>query len=75
MLFVVQVVIFSQFTSFLDIMESALAQREVELGGHGGKVARLDGTMARAKRNLAISSFSHNPDVSLLLAVRACRIL
>jgi len=66
-----QVVIFSQFTSFLDILQEALALREQALEG-GGKVARLDGSMPRHKRNQAMSSFSSDCDVSLPGRAHVC---
>jgi len=66
--FVSQVVIFSQFTSFLDIMQAALTARAQALEGPGGKIARLDGSMTRVKRSLAISSFTDDADVSKISA-------
>jgi DNA repair protein RAD5 len=72
-----KVVIFSQFTSFLDIVQAALRVRreahdgDVRGGGEvscgGGKVARLDGSMPRAKRSLAIAAFTNDADTDVLL--------
>ena len=71
-----KVVIFSQFTSFLDILQAALKVRQCSLdngwggawgAGEGGKVARLDGSMTRAKRSLAMAAFTNDADTDVLL--------
>ncbi len=65
-----KVVIFSQFTSFLNIIQAALSSRAREhcgLDGICGKVARLDGSMTSAKRSLALSAFSKDPETDVLL--------
>ena len=75
-----KVVIFSQFTSFLDIVQAALRVRRGAHDGDagveggwggvscgGGKVARLDGSMSRAKRSLAIAAFTNDADTDVLL--------
>jgi SNF2 family DNA or RNA helicase len=53
-------VIFSQFTSFLDIIQDALART-------GRNFRRLDGSMTRENRKIAIDQFQGDPQVTILL--------
>ncbi|EKX46055.1 hypothetical protein GUITHDRAFT_70888 [Guillardia theta CCMP2712] len=53
-----KVVIFSQFTSFLDIIESSLVP---------GTFAKLDGRLTRAKRDHVIESFQNDQQLQILL--------
>lgn len=54
-------VVFSQWTSFLDLIEP-------QLGQCGIKFARVDGKMQSAKRDNSINSFSNDPECTVLLA-------
>lgn len=54
-------VIFSQWTSFLDLVEPHLAQ-------NGIGFARIDGRMASDKRDNSTYSFTNDPDCKVLLA-------
>ncbi|KAJ5507433.1 hypothetical protein N7527_009576 [Penicillium freii] len=54
-------VVFSQWTSFLDLIEPQLEQR-------GIKFARVDGKMQSVKRDNSINSFSNDPACTVLLA-------
>lgn len=45
-------VVFSQFTSFLDLMETALKQAKL-------RFVRLDGTMDRKQREAAVKQFNN----------------
>ncbi|KAJ9488085.1 hypothetical protein VN97_g5231 [Penicillium thymicola] len=54
-------VIFSQWTSFLDLIEPQLEQC-------GIKFARVDGKMQSVKRDNSINSFSNDPECTVLLA-------
>lgn len=54
-------VVFSQWTSFLDLIEPQLEQR-------GVKFARVDGKMQSVKRDNSINSFSNDPECTVLLA-------
>lgn len=54
-------VIFSQWTSFLNIIQT-------HLGAHGYTMARIDGTLSPSKRDSALTSFSTNPKCNVLLA-------
>lgn len=54
-------VVFSQWTSFLDLVEPHLEQR-------GIKFARIDGRMPSVKRDNSINAFSNEPDCTVLLA-------
>jgi len=54
-------VVFSQWTSFLDIVQRQLLE-------HGFKFTRLDGTMNVAKRDEAISSLTNDPECAIMLA-------
>lgn len=61
-------VIFSQWTSFLDLLEPHLKK-------HGLEYTRLDGRMSPLKRDLAIEVLSTNPDCRILLAsLSACSV-
>ena len=64
-LFVVQSLIFSQFTSVLDILEDYLELRNLTYG-------RLDGTMAFSERQRQMTMFRESPDCMVfLLSTRA----
>ncbi|KAJ5197302.1 hypothetical protein N7449_007781 [Penicillium cf. viridicatum] len=54
-------VVFSQWTSFLDLIEPQLEQR-------GIKFARVDGKMQSVKRDNSINSFSNDSECTVLLA-------
>ncbi|EPS34370.1 hypothetical protein PDE_09334 [Penicillium oxalicum 114-2] len=54
-------VLFSQWTSFLDIIEPHLQQRGIEF-------VRIDGKMPSVKRDNSINAFTHNPKYTVLLA-------
>ncbi|KAJ5176963.1 uncharacterized protein N7482_002840 [Penicillium canariense] len=54
-------VLFSQWTSFLDLVEPHLVQR-------GIKFVRIDGKMQSGKRDNSISVFTNEPDCTVLLA-------
>ncbi|OQE40343.1 hypothetical protein PENCOP_c006G02635 [Penicillium coprophilum] len=54
-------VVFSQWTSFLNLIEPHLEQR-------GIKFARVDGKMPSVKRDNSINSFSNDPECTVLLA-------
>lgn len=56
-----KVVIFSQWTSFLDIIQHQLKEA-------GMKYARIDGTMQAHVRDAAISALESDPDTRILLA-------
>ncbi|CAA89964.2 ATP-dependent chromatin remodeller/ubiquitin-protein ligase E3 Rad8 [Schizosaccharomyces pombe] len=55
-----KVVIFSQFTTFLDIIADVL---ESEKMGY----ARFDGTMSQQMRSTALETFRNDPDVNVLI--------
>lgn len=54
-------VVFSQWTSFLDILEP-------HIKGHGIHFVRIDGKMNSKKRDQAITEFSNEPNCTVLLA-------
>jgi SWI/SNF-related matrix-associated actin-dependent regulator of chromatin subfamily A3 len=54
-------VLFSQWTSFLDLIEPHLEQR-------GIKFVRIDGKMQSVKRDNSINAFTNEPDCTVLLA-------
>lgn len=54
-----KVVIFSQFTSYLDLVEMALAQ-------HGWLNVRLDGTMSMDARSETLATFNTNPQYRVI---------
>ena len=56
-----KVVAFSQWTSFLDIIQ-------YHLGLHGYQYARLDGSMSVRHRDIALQRFDEDPDCTILLA-------
>lgn len=56
-----KIVLFSQWTSFLTLLEPHL--REI-----GIKFTRLDGTMTVNQRDAALKAFDNDPDCSILLA-------
>lgn len=56
-----KMIIFSQFTSFMDIISVALDRLSIE---H----LRLDGTMTLSTRNTTIQSFQNNPRIKVILA-------
>ncbi len=53
-------VVFSGWTAHLDLIQIALEDNEINY-------VRLDGTMARAKRTMALDGFRENPDVTVIL--------
>lgn len=53
-------IIFSQFTSFLDIIESVLDRNRISW-------VRLDGNMAAQQRTQSLTAFQNNPDVKVFL--------
>ena len=53
----VKTIIFSQWTSMLDVLEFSLNEKTIEF-------RRLDGTMSLAARDRAVKEFSNDPDVS-----------
>lgn len=55
-------VIFSSWTSHLDLIEIALKDNNLD------NFARLDGTMSLRQRNAALDTFREDPDVTILLA-------
>jgi SWI/SNF-related matrix-associated actin-dependent regulator of chromatin subfamily A3 len=54
-------VVFSQWTSFLDVVG-------VQLGKIGHKFVRIDGTMSTTARDAAMSALESDPEVTVLLA-------
>ncbi|KAJ5495403.1 hypothetical protein N7539_000519 [Penicillium diatomitis] len=54
-------VLFSQWTSFLDLIEPHLQQ-------HGISFVRIDGKMPSVKRDNSINAFTHDPKYTVLLA-------
>jgi SWI/SNF-related matrix-associated actin-dependent regulator of chromatin subfamily A3 len=54
-------VVFSQWTSFLDVIQK-------QLDKHGFKYARIDGTMAAHVRDAAMEALEKDPEVTVLLA-------
>ncbi|VUC23134.1 unnamed protein product [Clonostachys rosea] len=56
-----KVIIFSQWTAFLNIVQGRLASL-------GYKYARVDGSMTPAKRDKAIHSLDHDDDTRIMLA-------
>jgi SWI/SNF-related matrix-associated actin-dependent regulator of chromatin subfamily A3 len=54
-------VVFSQWTSFLDVVEPHLTQ-------HGIRFTRIDGKLNSNKRDQAIAEFSNDPNCTVLLA-------
>ena len=55
-----KVIIFSQFTSLLDLLE-------VPIDRESWKYQRYDGSMSSAARNQAVESFTDKPDVTIML--------
>lgn len=53
-------VVFSGWTSHLDLIEKALSQEGITF-------TRLDGKMTRAARNLAMEEFRNNPNIQVIL--------
>ena len=61
-----KIIIFSQWTSFLDLIEPILPE---------GKFVRLDGKMSQAKREQSIKAFKQDPKVTVLIAsLRSCGV-
>jgi SWI/SNF-related matrix-associated actin-dependent regulator of chromatin subfamily A3 len=61
-------IIFSQWTSFLDIVGARLDE-------DGIKYCRLDGTMSVTKRDEAIEALNSDPDTTIMLAsLAACSV-
>ncbi|KAJ0229890.1 Helicase-like transcription factor CHR28 [Hirschfeldia incana] len=56
----VKTIIFSQWTSMLDILELSLNENNIEF-------RRLDGTMSLAARDIAVKEFSYDPDVKVII--------
>lgn len=56
-----KIIIFSQWTSFLNIIQNQIAEA-------GYKFARIDGSMTAAKRDAAIEALDHDPDTRIMLA-------
>mmetsp|Transcript_26849 Transcript_26849/g.67497 ORF Transcript_26849/g.67497 Transcript_26849/m.67497 type:complete len:284 (+) Transcript_26849:3177-4028(+) len=56
----IKTVVFSQWTSFLDLISNALNGAEIS---H----VKLDGRMTRARRDLSIESFRQDPEVRVIL--------
>ncbi|USP79733.1 Putative SWI/SNF-related matrix-associated actin-dependent regulator of chromatin subfamily A member 3-like 1 [Curvularia clavata] len=54
-------IIFSQWTSFLDILEPHLA-------AHGFKYVRIDGSMSTARRDTALEALDSDPKTTVMLA-------
>lgn len=56
-----KVVVFSQWTSFLDIVEHQLQER-------GWKYTRIDGSMRAGQRDAALTALSEDPECRIMLA-------
>ncbi|TEA20776.1 Helicase-like transcription factor [Colletotrichum sidae] len=56
-----KIIIFSQWTSFLNIIQNQIAEA-------GYKFSRVDGSMTAAKRDAAIYALDHDPDTRIMLA-------
>ncbi|CAN7019075.1 unnamed protein product [Brassica rapa subsp. trilocularis] len=56
----VKTIIFSQWTSMLDVLEFSLNEKTIEF-------RRLDGTMSLAARDRAVKEFSNDPDVQVMI--------
>ncbi|CDY22794.1 BnaA06g02830D [Brassica napus] len=56
----VKTIIFSQWTSMLDVLEFSLNEKTIEF-------RRLDGTMSLAARDRAVKEFSNDPDVKVMI--------
>lgn len=77
----IQVVVFSQWTSMLDLVETGLKradilrterQRDEKSASSNSfreayRYRRLDGTMSQAQRTAALQTFNENDDVRILL--------
>lgn len=60
-----KIIVFSQWTSFLDLVEPVLPVSHV----------RLDGKMSKAKREASIKAFKEDPQVKVLVAsLRSCGV-
>ncbi|EKG14829.1 SNF2-related protein [Macrophomina phaseolina MS6] len=57
----IKTIVFSQWTSFLDILEPQLEQA-------GIRFARIDGTMSALARDASLEALENNPDCTVLLA-------
>lgn len=55
-----KVLVFSNWTAFLDLVESAMEEEGINF-------ARLDGSMVSKKREEAVHDFQNNPDVRVFL--------
>ncbi|KAK3808677.1 MAG: SNF2 family N-terminal domain-containing protein [Benniella sp.] len=53
-------VVFSQWTSMLDLIEDGLRENDI-------KFTRLDGTMLRSDRTTALTDFKDKPDIGVIL--------
>ncbi|PKC65170.1 hypothetical protein RhiirA1_420754 [Rhizophagus irregularis] len=58
-------VVFSQWTSFLNLIEIALKESDI-------KFVRLDGKMLRNQREKAISDFTYEPEIKVFLISLKC---
>jgi SWI/SNF-related matrix-associated actin-dependent regulator of chromatin subfamily A3 len=56
-----KVVIFSQWTSFLDMIQAQLVEADM-------KFTRIDGSMAASKRDASMSALENDPETRILLA-------
>ncbi|KAI1490786.1 RAD5-like protein [Biscogniauxia mediterranea] len=58
-----KMVIFSQWTSFLDVIEGAMRE-----AGYGPACVRLEGRMSPAQRDRAMEALNSDPDTRIMLA-------
>lgn len=56
----VKTIVFSQFTTLLDLCEVPISKEGIEVG-------RFDGSMSSAKRHAAVEAFQHDPRSQVLL--------
>ncbi|KAK8224942.1 SNF2 family N-terminal domain-containing protein [Phyllosticta capitalensis] len=61
----IKTIVFSQWTSFLDIVQP-------ELDAAGIKYARIDGSMTALARDASLNALDNDPDTTVLLASLAC---
>ncbi|KAI0132209.1 helicase-like protein [Xylariales sp. AK1849] len=63
-----KIVVFSQWTSFLDIIQNRLEEARMTY-------VRIDGSMAKKARDASISALNENPDARILLAsLQVCSV-
>lgn len=60
-------IVFSQWTSFLDLIHRTLSGEASDCRGFKLKCVRLDGTMSHKSRQKSIQSFQENPDIKIFL--------